>query len=116
MLDLVIYHHTYIGLMIFLGAMTKTLGKRFSMTRQEWQSLSHLNQYGQLVFGFPTAVIAISLPHIKPIVSQFFNTGVTLIVTLIVASFLLAVLSLLLGVVLCIGGPRALKAEGKSWR
>lgn len=116
MLDLIINHHIYVGLMIFWGAMTKTLGKRFSMTRQEWQSLSYLNQYGQLVFGFPTAVIAISLPHITAIVSQSFSTGVTLIVTLIAVAFLLAVLSLIMGVVLCIGGPRTLKAEGKSWR
>lgn len=116
MLDLVINHHTYIGFLIFLGALTKTLGKRFSMTRQEWQRLSYLNQYGQLVFGFPTAAIAIYLPHITPIVSQYFSIGVTLIVVLIAVSFLLAALSLIMGVVLCIGGPRTLKAEGKSWR
>lgn len=35
MLDLVINNHTYIGFLIFLGALTKTLGKRLSMTRQE---------------------------------------------------------------------------------
>ena len=116
MLDLIINHNSYIGLIIFLGAMTKTLGKRFSMTRQEWQSLSYLNQYGQLVFGFPTAVIAISLPYIAHIVSQSISTGATVIVTLIAVSFFLALISLIMGVVMCIGGPRILKADGKSWR
>lgn len=116
MLDLVINHHIYIGLMIFLGAVIKTLGKRFAMTKQEWQSFSYLNQYGQLVFGFPTAVIAISLPYIAHIVSQSISTGATVIVTLIAVSFFLAVISLIMGVVMCIGGPRILKADGKSWR
>lgn len=116
MLELVINNHIYLGLMIFAGALTKTLGKRFSMTRHEWQKHSHLNQYGQLMFGFPTAAIAVSLPHITQIVSRHFSIGATLIVTLIAMSFILAVFSLIMGVVLCIGGPRTLKAEGKSWR
>lgn len=116
MLDLVINHHTYLGLIIFAGALAKTFGKRFSMTRDEWHNLSHLNQYGQLIFGFPTGAVALSLPHITLIATKHFSIGATLIVTLIAISFLLAVFSVIMGVVLCIGGSPALMAEGKSWR
>ena len=115
MTELAISNSGLIAFIVALGAIVKTFGDRLSETADDWKRQSWMDKYGYLALGLPSAAIAASAPGLINPLEQQFPVLADWLSFIILALWLAGLVTLFTGLVLCIGGPRRLRAQGKTW-
>lgn len=116
MTELAISNAGLIAFFLAVGAIVSTCGGRLSKTAEEWARRSWMDKYGHLALGLPSSAIAASAPVFITAFEQQLPALADLLSFIILALWLIGLVTLFAGGVLCIGGPRDLRAQGKTWK